>query len=138
MTIEKIKEVFTDPSIYVALSPFVFLLILTIIMRIRLIIAKRTAEYVCVKVVNQVPRNKNGKKKIYDTVFEIITKEGVVYENIVLNKRIPLHKELTGLYEKNGEKPFLSIDKVYNFVSPYAELIILSFIIVITILLMAS
>ena len=27
MTIEKIKEVFTDPSIYVALSPFVFLLI---------------------------------------------------------------------------------------------------------------
>ena len=50
MTIEKIKEVFTDPSIYVVLSPFVFLLILTIIMRIRLIIAKRTAEYVCEKL----------------------------------------------------------------------------------------
>lgn len=138
MTIEKIQEIFTDPTIYIVLSPFVLCLILVLFMRIKLFLAKRNAEYVCVKAIDQVLRNKNGKNRLYDTVFEIITKEGVVYENIALTNKVPLHKEMTGLYNNKGQKHFLSIDKVYNFVSPYAELIILAFIIVITILLMAS
>ena len=74
-------------------------------------------------------REGKGNKFGYDAVVEITTKEGIIFENIFLSHKISLNKEMAAILENGSKKNFLSIEKVYNYVAPYGELLISIFII---------
>ena len=134
--IERLKEVLTNPIVYVFLFPLIISLFYMFYLRIRLFFAKKNAQPAIVKVIELVDRQGRGKKFGYDAILEIKTKDEILYEKIFLNHKVELNKEMNGLYEKRPNKSFLTVDKLYNYVAPYGEVIMIVFIAVIILLFM--
>ena len=134
--IERFEEVLTNPIVYVFLFPLTISLFYMFYLRIRLFFAKKNAHPAVVKVIEAVERKGHGKNYGYDVILEIKTEDEVLYEKIFLNHKVEINKEMNGLYEKRPNKNFLTVDKLYNYVSPYGEIIIIVFIALLLLLFM--